>query len=333
MAHREEVPTVREIQGLEEYVDLDTLFASPLFRIRYWRCLRDGQVLREERTNEWDALTLVDHGAFVHHMGGESALVDPTSVVLNEAWRPYRTSHLFGCGDHGFHVLMRSDVLGEALGEEGCRRPGNNRPGNNRPGNRRRGILMARIGGRSRAALRQRLLVRRLRRGLPVDPLAVEESVLDLLHEVLDDLARRGAAPRASLGDETRQTHGELVESVRGLLWERLSEPLRIDDVARALHVSPFHLCRIFKRTAGETIHQYRNRLRLVEALEPVGEPDTDLASLAFDLGFSSHSHFTSAFRRLFAMTPTEFRRLTSARREETMKTLWPGGRPSDSLG
>lgn len=302
---------MREIQGIEEYVDLADLFAGPLFRIRYWRCLHDGQALREERTNEQDVLTMVDHGAFVHHMEGDSALVDATSVVLNEAWRPYRTSHLFGCGDHGFHVLMRRDVLRGGAGGEESRRP---------PGILPPGIRMARIGGRSRAALRQRLLVRRLRKGLPVDPLEVEETVLELLRDVLADLERRGE-PCPFARRDTRLGHRELVESVRAFLWEHLSEPLRLDDVARAVHVSPFHLCRIFKRTAGETLHQYRNRLRLAEALEPVGEPDTDLTRLAFDLGFSSHSHFTSSFRRLFAMTPTDYRRLSTARRDQVAMT------------
>lgn len=305
MTRRSHVPTVQEIHGLEEVVDLAALYTGALFRILYWRCLHDGRLLREERTNAWDVLTMVDHGAFVHHMGGERAMVDASSVVLNEAWRPYRTTHPFGCGDHGFHVLMRRDVLREALadGRSRIRSPG---------------IRMARIGGRSRAALSQRLLVRRLRRGLPVDPLAAEETVLELLDDVLDHLPLPD--PRPSPRRAARREHGELAEAVRCFLFERLAEPLKIEDVARAVHVSPFHLCRTFKLTTGETIHQYRNRLRLTESLEPAGEPGTDLTALALDLGFSSHSHFTAAFRSLFAMTPSEYRRLTTARRDQAAR-------------
>lgn len=58
----------------------------------------------------------------------------------------------------------------------------------------------------------------------------------------------------------------------------------------------------------GTTIHDYLRRQRLRAALEPLAETSTDLARLALDLGFSSHSHFTGAFRREFGRTPSPAR-------------------------
>jgi AraC family transcriptional regulator len=55
-------------------------------------------------------------------------------------------------------------------------------------------------------------------------------------------------------------------------------------------------------------MHRYLNRLRLLEALEPLAQGEADLSTLALDLGFSSHSHFTAAFRKEFAMSPREVR-------------------------
>jgi AraC-like DNA-binding protein len=39
-----------------------------------------------------------------------------------------------------------------------------------------------------------------------------------------------------------------------------------------------------------------------------------DLTALGLDLGFSSHSHFTSSFRQAYGQTPAEFQRATRLR-------------------
>jgi AraC family transcriptional regulator len=48
-------------------------------------------------------------------------------------------------------------------------------------------------------------------------------------------------------------------------------------------------------------------QLRLARALAELPHTD-DLTTLALDVGFSSHSHFSAAFRRAFGMTPSQFR-------------------------
>jgi AraC-like DNA-binding protein len=107
----------------------------------------------------------------------------------------------------------------------------------------------------------------------------------------------------------TSQAHREQAEQTRLLLGERFAETLGLEDIARAVHSSTFHLARVFRRETGLAIHQYRNRLRLRAALERLVEQETDLTALALDLGFASHSHFSDAFRRAFSVAPSECRR------------------------
>ena len=71
---------------------------------------------------------------------------------------------------------------------------------------------------------------------------------------------------------------------------------------------SVFHLERVFKSRTGFSLYAYRNQLRLRAALERLGDGDVDLIDIALDLGFSSHSHFTEAFRRNFGKTPSAVR-------------------------
>jgi AraC-like DNA-binding protein len=71
---------------------------------------------------------------------------------------------------------------------------------------------------------------------------------------------------------------------------------------------TPFSLCRAVRAATGGTLHAWLVRLRLQVSLESVAEPRGDLTGIALDLGFSSHSHFTDAFRRAFGITPSAFR-------------------------
>ena len=81
-----------------------------------------------------------------------------------------------------------------------------------------------------------------------------------------------------------------------------------IDAIARSVGLSPFHLCRVFRRVTGRTLHQYWTTLRLRVAVDRLSHGKVDLAQLSLDLGFSSHSHFTMAFRREYGLTPSAYR-------------------------
>ena len=104
----------------------------------------------------------------------------------------------------------------------------------------------------------------------------------------------------------------ELAEAARALLARRFAAPLTLQALAAAVATSPFHLARVFKRVTGTTLHGHRSELRLRAALEPLASPSCDLLRLALSLGYSSHSHFTAAFRAGFGVSPSDLRgRLT----------------------
>jgi AraC-like DNA-binding protein len=144
--------------------------------------------------------------------------------------------------------------------------------------------------------LEQRRVFRAAVRG--ADALALDEAVLQLF----DAVARPSKAPAA--GDAR---HAELVEDARAALSERLDEPLPLATLARRLGRSAFHLCRVFRARTGSTLHAYRQQLRLRAALAWL-EDGADVTRVALDAGFSSHSHFTAAFRLAFGTTPSRFR-------------------------
>ena len=88
--------------------------------------------------------------------------------------------------------------------------------------------------------------------------------------------------------------------------------PLLVPQVAAG--ASPAYLTDLFTRVEGISLHQYLTQLRLAHALVELPHTD-DLTALALDLGFSSHSHFSYAFRRGFGCTPSQFRESTRSGR------------------
>ena len=141
-----------------------------------------------------------------------------------------------------------------------------------------------------RADARSFLLARRLASRLD-DALFVEETAAELIAA----RDRRACAPTPAAAPTTRRDRAELTEAAKDLLLEHLTEPLSLAALAAELHVSPFHLTRVFRERTGRTLTEYLHDLRLRAAVERLGEES--LSRIAADLGYCSASHFTDRFR------------------------------------
>ena len=98
------------------------------------------------------------------------------------------------------------------------------------------------------------------------------------------------------------------VARVEEMIIARAGENLGVNELASLVGCSPFHLCRIFRACTGQSLRQFRMQQRLGTALGRLGDGEKDLAALACDMGFNSHSHMTDAFRSGLGMSPSEVR-------------------------
>jgi len=72
---------------------------------------------------------------------------------------------------------------------------------------------------------------------------------------------------------------------------------------------------RQFKASTGETVHKYVEGVRLGLAKRLLAENKLSTKAISFQLGFKNPAYFSAVFRRLTAMTPTEFRACVSGRK------------------
>jgi AraC-like DNA-binding protein len=125
--------------------------------------------------------------------------------------------------------------------------------------------------------------------------------------------ARRARQTAARSG--TRRARREIVERVRAVLARQPDGKLSLAALAGSVGCSPFHLARTFRGLTGVPVHQHLLRLRLALALDRLAGGEEHLSALALDLGFASHSHFATVFRRTFGVPPSAFRRTLSSQR------------------
>ena len=96
----------------------------------------------------------------------------------------------------------------------------------------------------------------------------------------------------------------ERVEKVIALLRERLVEPPNLEEIGRFAGCSPFHLSRTFSAETGLTIPQYLRQLRMERAAELLRSGKFNVTEAAFEVGYSSLSHFSQAFHETFGCCP-----------------------------
>ena len=88
----------------------------------------------------------------------------------------------------------------------------------------------------------------------------------------------------------------------------RYSESMSVADMARAARLSQAHFSREFRRTFGESPHQYLLTRRLERAAALLRTTEWSVARICFSVGLGSVGSFTTSFGRMFGKSPTAYR-------------------------
>ncbi|CAN7685410.1 AraC family transcriptional regulator [Rhizobium rhizogenes] len=231
-------------------------------------------------------------GVFMRHVGRKDVVAEANQVLFFNQEQEYKISHPIEGGDACIDVAIDEALLDE-------------------------------LAPKDQAQTAEALIFRRQRRR--IDPRA--QALVALLRHSL----KRGAAEtleaetlaltlvRRSLGERTSHAAGattgrqKLVDRAKLVLSSDLARRWTLADIAHDVGVSPVYLTQVFQQVEGIPLYRYQLRLRLARALDLLGEYD-DLTALGLDLGFSSHSHFSAAFKQAYDRTPAEFQRLAHLR-------------------
>ena len=99
-----------------------------------------------------------------------------------------------------------------------------------------------------------------------------------------------------------------VLKEVRKYIDIHYSEKLSIEEIAKEVYLSPSYLCTLFKKNAGNTIHDYILRVRIEKSIEFMQDRSLSLKDIMKKCGFKSQSYYTKAFREMIGVTPGQYR-------------------------
>jgi len=141
-----------------------------------------------------------------------------------------------------------------------------------------------------------------------VTPLVIEEICLSMLVASLQAASRDDRAQERARHVLTMSRRRRQVERVKEAISLDPAQAWTLETLARCANTSPYHLARIFREEVGVPVYQYLMRTRLGKALEGMRTVNASLTDIALDTGFSTPSHFSSSFRSLFGISPSQLR-------------------------
>jgi AraC family transcriptional regulator len=95
---------------------------------------------------------------------------------------------------------------------------------------------------------------------------------------------------------------------IKELVYAKLEDDLSLDEMAQSVGLSTAHFARMFRKSTGETPHQFVLRQRLERAKTMLRAADARVLDVAVACGFKTQQHFAQAFRDVWGVSPTEYR-------------------------
>jgi len=99
------------------------------------------------------------------------------------------------------------------------------------------------------------------------------------------------------------------LRGVKEFINAKMEDELTLSDMAQSVGLSTAHFSEMFRKSTGETPHQFVLRCRTERAKEILRKAELRVLDVAVACGFKTQQHFARVFRQLCGASPTEYRR------------------------
>lgn len=100
------------------------------------------------------------------------------------------------------------------------------------------------------------------------------------------------------------------IVDVISYIHQNYNEEITLEKLAQHFYISPYYLCREFKKFTNSTIIQYLQVTRVMNAQRMFMETDKNVTEISKDTGFSNITHFNRVYKSITGMTPSQSRKL-----------------------
>ncbi|WP_421803278.1 helix-turn-helix domain-containing protein [Flagellimonas sp.] len=99
------------------------------------------------------------------------------------------------------------------------------------------------------------------------------------------------------------------IHKIHRYVRKHIDRPVLTSELAKVVELSIHYFIRVFKRTMGETPHQFVMRLKLEEAKKLLISTDESVIQVGLGVGCENPSHFSQLFKSNFGIPPLKFRK------------------------
>ena len=150
-----------------------------------------------------------------------------------------------------------------------------------------------------------------------------EKSIQGLFLKILKEAVVNDTSSRLAIEGLLLQVYAEMIREkndpkkfpawikvVHDYLHDNWNKKITVTEIAQLADVHPITLSKEFPKYFHCTFGEYLRKLRLAKSLDLLKKPSIPLDEIALDCAFYDSSHYINAFKNLYGMTPSSYRRI-----------------------
>jgi AraC-like DNA-binding protein len=140
-----------------------------------------------------------------------------------------------------------------------------------------------------------------------IQSLQLTEAAVQLLRRAIENVTVPfTVCPVPACRFLAHEAEREKIFSARSLIEQTIDQPLTIKELSRKVAMNECYLKKGFKTLTGKTINEYQQELRITRAKVLLQQQGQTVSQVASALGYSSISHFSTAFKKATGLKPCE---------------------------
>lgn len=138
----------------------------------------------------------------------------------------------------------------------------------------------------------------------PFSELGLHGYLFIFMHELLRNFSVKNISSSEKLYNYQKQ-----IKCISKYIYHHISENITLEDLAIELDVTPQYISKLFKERYKKNFKVYLDELRLSRAVFEMIHTNHNLLDISIDCGFPSQHAFINSFKRVYNITPSEYRK------------------------
>jgi two-component system response regulator YesN len=100
----------------------------------------------------------------------------------------------------------------------------------------------------------------------------------------------------------------DIIRKVREFIRSNYKKKITLQDISKAVYLSPYYLSHIFKKETGSTILEYLTKVRIEEAKKLLENTSWSSTQIAFEVGYPDQSYFCKVFKKIEGISTSDYK-------------------------